>query len=117
MSNKILIIDDDRPILEAITVILEEEGYDVRGSIQGDTIYSLTSPLPDLILLDIWLSGHNGGDLLAFLKSKELLKDIPVVIISANRNLPEIAKDSGATTYIEKPFDIDKLLAVVKSLL
>ncbi len=117
MSHSILVVDDDPAIVEAISVILEDEGYKVHSSMSGDSVYHLQPPYPNLILLDIWLSGHNGAELVTYIKSHDSLKAIPVVMISANRDLEKIASQSGATRYLAKPFDIDELLSLVRSLL
>jgi DNA-binding response OmpR family regulator len=115
MNKKILIAEDDTAILEVIKIILEGEGYEIHSTDEKDTIYKLISEHnPNLILLDIWLSGHDGGKIARHLKSKKETKHIPVIIISANNETAKITKESGADDYLLKPFDIDDLLKIVK---
>lgn len=113
MVKKILIADDDRSILDAITMILEIEGYEVQTTQNGANVETLCKHSPDLLLLDIWMSGYNGKDICKALKSKKKTKDIPVIMISANKDTAKIAKEAGADGFLAKPFDIKDLLSTV----
>ncbi len=113
MVKKILIADDDRSILDAITMILEIEGYEVQTTQSGASVETLCKHSPDLLLLDIWMSGYNGKDICKALKSKKKTKDIPVIMISANKDTAKIAKEAGADGFLAKPFDIKDLLSTV----
>jgi DNA-binding response OmpR family regulator len=110
MSKKILVADDDPGILEAIQLVLEDEGYEVVTTVDGETIYQMEKEYPDLLLLDIWMSGQDGSDICKFLKSRETTKDIPIIMISANKDTEEIAKKAGADDFITKPFEIEELI-------
>jgi len=113
--KKILVAEDDKSILEVIKIILEGEGYQIYSTDEKDTIFSIIEKnRPSLILLDIWLSGYDGGLIAKDLKSKNRTKDIPLIMISANNDTPKITKEVGADDYLQKPFDIDKLLDLVK---
>ncbi|MEK7098701.1 MAG: response regulator [Patescibacteria group bacterium] len=109
----ILVADDDRGILDAMRIMLEEAGYEARVTEHGRAVRDLPSGLPDLILLDLWMSGMNGGDICKHLKSQKKTKHIPVIIFSANKDVEEIAKECRADDCIEKPFDMKLLLAKV----
>lgn len=109
--KKIYIADDDPDILEVLTIILEGQGYNVITSADGKSLASLND-LPDLVLLDIRMSGSDGSDICRSLKNQPQTKDIPVVLISANRDLTEIAKDCGADDFISKPFDIKDVVNI-----
>lgn len=113
--KKVIIVDDDLSILEATKIILEDEGYRVFTATDRIGIKRLiqTSP-PDLILLDIWLQGDNGGDIARELKNMQSTKDIPIVMISANNDIENIAVASGANSYLAKPFSIDALVRVIE---
>lgn len=115
MKKKILIAEDDRAILEVVKIILENEGYQISATDNEEKIHSLLheSP-PDLILLDIWLSGHDGGKIAKSLKSKNETKQIPIVMMSANNETEKITKDAGADDFLLKPFNIDDLLHIVR---
>lgn len=117
MGKKILIADDDEGIVDAVTMILEVMGYEVESTYNGGEVISAVEKHPDLILLDIWMSGYDGRDICKALKSNPELRDIPVLMISASRGIRQSALDSGANDFMEKPFDMDVLLERVDRLL
>jgi len=115
--SDILIVDDERDIRELISDILEDEGFttSLAGS-SDECIAELDAGLPKLIILDIWLkdSKLDGIDILK--KVKRETPEIPVVIISGHGNI-EIAVAAikqGAYDFIEKPFNIEQLLVVIR---
>ncbi len=112
--SKILVVDDDPGILESTQLLLEYEGYEVITATNSKKIYNLHENLPDLILLDIWLSGENGGDIAKELKSRELTKNIPIILFSANRDIEVIKCRCGADDCISKPFHFEDLLTILK---
>lgn len=115
MSKKILVAEDDTAILEVIKIILETEGYTIISTDEKDQIYSLIdSHSPGLILLDIWLSGYDGGKIAKNLKSKNETKHIPIIMMSANNETEKITKEAGANAFLLKPFDIDDLIKIVQ---
>lgn len=111
-NKKILIADDDESIVEAVKIVLEDEGYSVKTTVNGEDLYEITD-YPDLFLIDIWLSGHNGRDICRYLKSKKETSSTPVIIISANKDTEDIAKTAGADAFLLKPFEIDDLVSLV----
>lgn len=114
-KKRILIIDDSKDILEAIQLLLEDAGYAVIAIDSGEYIDHLDSNyLPDLILLDLLLSGQNGGQVIQKLKNNDKTKNIPIILNSAHPNAKNIWKELGADDFIAKPFDIDILLTTVK---
>jgi CheY-like chemotaxis protein len=112
--KKILVADDDPAIVESTTLILEEFGYEVDSTVNGATIYKMEKEYPDLLLLDIWMSGQDGREICKYLKKKELTKNIPIIMISASSDIAQSAKESGADDFLAKPFDMDDLLAKVR---
>lgn len=113
----ILIVDDERDIRELIADILSDEGYETRMAANSAQAFGeVNQAAPDLVILDIWLreSEFDGIDIL-----KRLQRDnpqVPVVIISGHGNI-EIAVAAvkqGAYDFIEKPFNIDQLMVVVR---
>jgi CheY-like chemotaxis protein len=114
MSTRILVADDDPAIVDSIKMLLEYEGYEVETATSGKAVKELKKDFPDLILLDIWMSGLNGGDICKLLKNEAKTHNIPVVLISAHRDTARIAKDVGADDFITKPFEIDDLLEKIK---
>jgi DNA-binding response OmpR family regulator len=113
MKKKILIADDDKNILIALTMMLEDE-YEIRSTSNGQTVQEVEKYLPDLILLDIWMGEVDGRDICKRLKNKSLTKHIPVIMISARANAEKSAYDSCADAFIAKPFEMDNLLAMVE---
>ncbi len=114
VKKKILVADDDTAILDVLTLMLEDAGYEVTSTVDGQTVRKVLSELPDLILLDIWMSGTDGRDICKQLKSIKKTKHIPIIMISANKDTRKIAKEAGADDFIAKPFGMKELLAKVE---
>jgi len=118
MGKKILVIDDDKDIRDAIVFILQEENYEVIDSGNSKILKHVNDHKPDLILMDNWLtewkSDPSGQQLSRELKTNPLTKHIPTIIISAVSNIKEIAQDGLADAYLRKPFDMVELLDIVK---
>lgn len=115
MKKKILVAEDDKAIIEVVKIILENEGYDVLMADQGEAIHQLIAhENPDIILLDIWLFGEDGGQIAKTIKSKSHTKDIPLILMSANNETEKITKEVGADDFLLKPFNIDDLLYIVR---
>src|ERR1700730_2768827 len=109
--KKILVVDDERDILEFLQVILEDEGYAVVTTDKDEYLENIhRGGLPDLILLDLLLSGKDGREIVKYLKSQEETRHIPVIMLSAHPSAEETARLAGADDFVAKPFDIDVLL-------
>ncbi len=113
-KKRILVADDDVDILEVLTLILEESGYEVETTSDGNTLRTVEQHMPDLLLLDIWMSGWHGRDICRFLKSQEATKNLPIVLFSANRETQQIAAEAGANDFIMKPFELGNLLETIE---
>ncbi len=115
--SDILIVDDERDIRELISDILKDEGYTTRlAGNSDDAMSAIAAEQPGLLILDIWLKDSNmdGIDILKTVKRD--YPDVPVVIISGHGNI-EIAVAAikqGAYDFIEKPFNIDQLMVVIR---
>lgn len=113
--KKIMIADDDPGIVDAIEMLLEFEGYQVSSTVDGATVLELKNEdLPDLLLLDIWMSGQDGRDICKKFKQDETTKHIPVVMISASRDIKESAMEAGADDFLAKPFEMNDLLTKIR---
>ena len=88
MKKRILVVDDSQPILDVMSLALEAEGYEVTTSLTGACFWHMGNNLPDLILLDVLLSGEDGGEICQHLKSAERTRHIPLILISAHAGLP-----------------------------
>lgn len=117
-SKKIAIVDDDVAILDSLGTILDMEGFEVNTFVKGSEIFNFVESVskPNLILLDMWLSGEDGRDICKKLKENEVTKNIPVVIMSASRGLEDTAIQSGANAFIAKPFEIDEMISKLNQL-
>jgi DNA-binding response OmpR family regulator len=111
--KKILVVEDDEFVVEAMTMILEEQGFDVASSTDGEIFSEAGFEHPHLILLDIRLSGRDRRDICKWLKEHPGMKHIPIILISGNRDIQKIHKECGADDYIVKPFDLNELLSKV----
>jgi two-component system nitrogen regulation response regulator NtrX len=111
---RILVVDDEKSILETLSGILEDEGYEVITASSGEkalTLFSETSP--DIILLDVWMPGLDGIDTLK--KIRKINKQVSVIMISGHSNIDTAvnAIKLGAYDFLEKPLSLDKVLILV----
>ncbi|CAM3683102.1 PleD family two-component system response regulator [Mucilaginibacter galii] len=116
-AKTILIADDDKAIVDSIGAILDLLGYEVLKVPDGTSVIDAVKALPDLILLDIQMPGHNGQTVCRQLKRQASTKDIPVIIVSASMDIKDKAREAGADDYLEKPFDMNVLQQKVFNLL
>ncbi|GGH04237.1 hypothetical protein GCM10007415_45640 [Parapedobacter pyrenivorans] len=113
MKKKILYAEDDGDMLDIVSEFMQFEDYEVITD-NGKTIQKkLEQHEIGLILLDENLSWGWGSDLCRALRGNKETADIPVVLISALKDVDEIAEECGANAYIRKPFDIYDVIDVV----
>ena len=112
-----MIADDDPGIVDAVEMLLEFEGYTVTTTLYGSTVLNLNENLPDLLLLDIWMSGEDGRDICKKLKEDSSKKHIPVIMISASKDIKASAISAGADDFLAKPFEMNDLLKKIEALL
>jgi DNA-binding response OmpR family regulator len=115
-AKKILVVDDDPDILDALRFMLEDSGYEVKTTEKGEYAENLRDTnggLPDVIILDVLLSGKDGRLICQKLKSQEETMRIPIIMISAHPNAKQSVSAVGADDFVAKPFDIDELLAKI----
>jgi CheY-like chemotaxis protein len=114
MKKTILIAEDDKAIVEVIDIILTEAGYETVILKTGEKVVATVKKRkPHLLLLDIWLSGEDGGEIAKNLKAENHTKNVPIIMISANNEIEQIAREVGADGFLRKPFDIDDFLQTV----
>lgn len=109
-----MIADDDRAILDAVSIMLEFEGYKVTSTPNGEDVLKLQTDLPHLLLLDIWMSGMDGRDICRQLKQNDVTRHLPIVLISASQDIGDSAMAAGADDFLAKPFDMDDLLEKIE---
>ncbi|HEV2339744.1 MAG TPA: response regulator [Patescibacteria group bacterium] len=114
-KQTVLLIDDNRDILEAVQLLLEDAGYIVQVIDNGDYATHIDkNHLPDVIFLDMLLSGCDGRTIIHQFKTREDTKHIPIILNSAHPQAKNFWTSSGADDFIAKPFDIDALLALIQ---
>lgn len=117
MSKKILIVDDEKDIVELLEFNLETEGYKTITAFDGEeAIKKAITSTPDLILLDIMLPKKDGLEVLRELRTSAVTRNIPVIFLTAKGSEIDevIGLELGADDYIIKPISIRKLLARIK---
>ena len=116
MKQKILIVDDEVSILQSLSGILEDEGYEVILASSGEQgLEKAKKDPPDLIVLDIWMPGVDGITVLD--EIKKLYPLIPVMIISGHGSIETAVKATrmGAFDFIEKPLSIERVLVSIQN--
>ncbi len=116
-SKKIIVVDDSPAILDSVKLMLNMEGFEVANYERGTDMFNSllqTSTKPDVILMDMWLSGEDGRDICKMIKAHQDFKNIPVVIMSASRGLGDSAIESGAIDFIPKPFDLGEIVEKIR---
>jgi DNA-binding response OmpR family regulator len=114
MSKNILIVDDDEGILDALSMVLEDAGFMVETTSKGNqTFKKINKFKPNLILLDVLLSGEDGRFICKMLKQDNETREIPVVMISAHPSAKTSIKEYGADSFLAKPFSTEVLLKTI----
>lgn len=109
----VLVVDDDRTIVDFLTVALEAAGYAVLSAVGGKAIVMAQDHAPDVILLDINMPGLNGVDISRRLRADPQTAGIPIIVISAQSNLSAATATMPADDQLSKPFVLDHLYAKV----
>jgi len=113
--KKILVVEDDSDILEAVQMVLINQGYAAKGISKGEETYQkVTDYKPDAIIMDLLLSGADGGVICKNLKQNKMTHHIPIIMISAHPLAGEAAKKCGAESFVAKPFSLIDLLKAVE---
>ena len=112
--KRILLLDDDIDILNVVKLLLSYYNYKVKTISDWQTVKtSIDVFTPDLIMLDIDLSGADGSEICKSLKLSKATKHIPVILISAHRIPEQYLKQCKAQGFVGKPFEIPDLLEVI----
>jgi DNA-binding response OmpR family regulator len=113
---KILVVDDDTDILSVMEMLLSMKGFEVQVTSKGEnTLPKTASFKPDLILLDVLISGHDGRVICKQLKSNKETSHIPVIMFSAHPGAAASIAEYGANDFIAKPFDVNNLMKKVNA--
>jgi DNA-binding response OmpR family regulator len=114
MTKRLLILDDDKDILDVMHQIFSGEGYEVKTIENADNILNdIKNYHPDIILLDYILKGINGGEICHQIKVNETTCTIPIIIITAYSKVINSLGDYGCDSFVSKPFEITELVQQV----
>src|SRR5258708_2688150 len=114
---KILVVDDETSIRKSLEAILEDEGYDVflaRDGAHG--LQLMAQELPDAVLLDIWMPGQDGLEVLK--EAKKRYPELQFIMMSGHGTIETAVKATklGAFDFIEKPLSLEKVIIVLNNL-
>ena len=119
MSGRVLLIEDEPNIIEAIRFILSRDGWHVHTHSDGRTaLDAIRQREPDLVVLDVMLPNRSGFDILSDLRSAPETKDLPVLMLTARgqKKDKELAERLGASRFMTKPFSNGEVLETVREL-
>ena len=119
MSRKVLLIEDEPNIAEAIRFLLSREGWQVQTHDEGtDAIQVIQAAKPDLVILDVMLPGKNGMDILRDLRELDGMQHLPVLMLTARGQSRdrEMAENAGVSRFMTKPFSNAEVLTAVRDL-
>lgn len=120
MNRQILVVEDETPIREMISFVLEQNGFNSIEAKDYDQAFTLIKePYPDLILLDWMLPGGTGVKIAKELKRNEFTRNIPIIMLTArsDENDKVMGFDAGIDDYITKPFSPKELIARIKAVI
>ncbi|WP_194852431.1 response regulator [Nonlabens antarcticus] len=113
---KILIVEDSENILEMLELMFEIQGWEsAKLKNLNDFVDHVASIAPDIILMDMLLSGANGCDACRTLKSDDAYKEIPIIMMSAHPEARTETTNAGADFFLDKPFEINDLISKIET--
>ena len=118
-TNKILVIDDDKTLLQVMKSVLQLRGFNVSVFRNWEIAYKIMKFFkPQLILLDVFLKGIDGLEVCQRLKASPFTKHIPIILCSGYPQIAERGiREYGAADFIAKPFELDDLINKMHSVL
>ena len=119
MAGRVLLIEDEPNIIEAIRFILSRDGWEVKTHSNGhDAVDVVRARRPDVIILDVMLPGKSGMEILRDLRNIHELRDMPVLMLTARGQTRdrEMAEKAGASRFMTKPFSNAEMLSAVREL-
>ncbi|OUR75031.1 phosphate regulon transcriptional regulatory protein PhoB [Colwellia psychrerythraea] len=120
MSRKILVVEDETPIREMISFVLDQNGFNaIEACDIEQALAKVHEPYPDLILLDWMLPGGTGVSLAKKLKQNEYTRNIPIIMLTARSDEDDKVKgfEAGVDDYVTKPFSPKELIARIKAVI
>jgi two-component system phosphate regulon response regulator PhoB len=120
MPLRLMIVEDDEPLVELLRYNFEAAGYEVETVMHGDEAEArLKEAVPDLLILDWMLPGLSGIELCRRLRQRPVTQKLPLIMLTARGEEPDRVRgfDTGADDYVVKPFSVNELVARVGRLL
>lgn len=120
MGNKVLVVDDEKSIVHTLKLLLEMEGYDVITAENGQEAVDITSEqLPDVIIMDFKMPVMNGWEATKVIRQIPGCETIPILGNTGYASEENVIQgmENGLTEIVRKPFNIEKLLSLVKDYL
>jgi len=120
MLKKILVVDDETGFTDALSDVFTARGYAVTAAHDGEeALEKMRGDRPDLVILDIMMPKMDGLKVAATLRSDNVLKDVPVVMLTARTEVGDTKQglELGAAAYVAKPFRMESLLGIVDGLI
>ncbi len=117
---KVLLVDDDLQILRSLRVYLELENYCVETASDGrEALEKIYQNKPEILVLDIMMPEMDGFEVLEKIKSDEIFKDVPVIMLTAKGQDVDVVKgyEMGASSYMTKPFNLNELVENIELVL
>jgi CheY-like chemotaxis protein len=115
MKKRVLIFDDDETILEVCAIVLETNGFEtVTQNNCEDILQKIDQFAPDVVLMDNKIPPLGGVRASRIVRDSPKHRGLPIVFFSANQEVAKLAAEAGADQYMEKPFDLDTLVSVLR---
>lgn len=114
-NRLVLVVEDEPRILRFLSISLRASGYNIVTAIRGDQVIGLVkSEKPDIIILNVFLPGADGFEVLKELRT---FSQLPVIVMSARDSLGSNALELGATEFLAKPFKPEQLIRGIRNIL
>lgn len=119
MATRLLIVEDERHIIESLSFVLEREGFEVAAALDGEAaIQRLRTDPPDILILDVMLPRMNGLEVLKFARADPALRALPVIVLTAKGQVQDrqMAEEIGVDAFMTKPFSNRDVIEAVRAL-
>ena len=119
MATRVLIVEDERHIIESLTFVLESEGFEVASELDGEAgLRRLRADRPDVLVLDLMMPKMNGLEVLKAVKADAQLRTLPVVVLTAKGRQQDrrMAEEIGVDAFMTKPFSNRDVVEAVRRL-
>ena len=119
MAKRVLIVEDERHIIESLSFVLETEGFEVASELDGEAgLRRLRADPPDVLVLDLMMPKMNGIEVLKAVKADPALRGLPVVVLTAKGRQQDrrMAEEIGVDAFMTKPFSNKDVVEAVRRL-